>query len=274
MREFSLRGARGVSILELIIVTAIAGVLIAVAVPVWSAARLGAWKTMSSGNLRQLTIANMSYAAENGSFAPADDWWNNRRWCGARSSPSQPYDVTKGFLSDYLGKSKRVTPCPLFTRMLASQKKVVTFEEGSGGYGYNDYISGGIAPNYTEDTQRLRIACPLARVTHPAKTIMFATTALAKSGGVQEYPFCHPPYWTDEFGVPQQMYGRPTPSLHFRFGRKALVSWCDGHVSVEALEERSVGSNPYGGDAKKELLGWFGPDEDNGYWNPAATLRE
>lgn len=259
---------------ELLIVAAIVALLIAIAVPTLSAARMSAWKAMSSSNLRQLTIANMAYAAENGSFVPADDWWNNRRWCGARATQGQPYDVTKGLLSDYLGKSKRVTPCPLFTRMLASQKKVSSFEEGSGGYGYNDYISGGIAPNYTDDTQRLRIARPLTRLTRPSKTIMFATTALAKSGGVQEYPFCHPPYWTDEFGVPQPMYGRPTPSLHFRFDGKALVSWCDGHVSVEALEERSVGSNPYGGDAKKESLGWFGPDKDNGYWNPDATIDQ
>jgi len=265
------RPARGLTIIELLITAGIVAALIAMAVPVLSSLRLDAWKTASSSNLRQITIANMAFAAENGSFAPADDFWNNRRWCGARSSPSQPYDVTKGFLSDYLGQSKRVTPCPLFSHLLKRQKKVSSFEEGSGGYGYNDYISGGIAPNYTDDVQRLRIARRLTRLSNPARTIMFATTALAKSGGVQEYPFCHPPYWTDEWGNPQQLYGRPTPSLHFRFKGRALVSWCDGRITVEGLEDRHVGSNPYGGDAKKEMLGWFGPDKDNGYWNPDAS---
>jgi hypothetical protein len=254
--------------MELLVAIGIVCALAAFLVPSLTQARLRAWQAKSSHNLRQLTIANMGYAAENGFFVPADDWWNNRRWCGARSAANQPFDPAKGLLAEYLGKSRRVTPCPLFTHMLSKQKGVSTFEEGSGGYGYNDYIGGGIAPNYTSDAQRLRISLPLARLAHPSTTIMFGTTALAKSGGVQEYPFCHPPYWTDEYGVPQPFYGRPTPSLHFRFNARALVAWCDGHISSEVLEARSVGENPYGGDANKEKLGWFGPDRDNGFWNP------
>lgn len=258
----------GFSLLELLVAVAILAILMTILGTSFSSVRLRAWQAMSSNNLRQLTIANIAYAADHDAFVPVDDWWNNRRWCGARVSVSQPFDPAKGLLADYLGKSKRVTPCPLFTRLLANQKSVDSFEEGSGGYGYNDYVGGGIAPNYSKDPQRLRVSLRRSRLSHPSRTIMFATTALAKSGGVQEYPFCHPPYWTDDQGAPQPFYGRPSPSLHFRFNGKALVSWCDGHMSAESLQARPVGTNPYGGDAQKEMLGWFGPDRDNGYWNP------
>lgn len=253
---------------ELLVVVTIIAILVAILIPATQAVQMHSLGAASSNNLRQITAANLAYAADNGCFVPTDDYWNNRRWCGARSSVSQPYDPTKGFLSEHLGKSRRVTPCPLFTRMLQAQKGSASFEQGSGGYGYNDYLGGAIAPNYTDDTQRIRISLRQPRVLRPATTIMFASTAYARRDGVQEYPFCHPPFWTDEFGVPQPFIGRPSPSLHFRFNGKALVSWCDGHLSFVTREERPPGTNPHGGDASKQNLGWFGPDEENGYWNP------
>lgn len=262
---------RGFTLIELLAVLAIIALLGTVSLAAINSALEHAQMSQSMSNLRQVTIANLSYAADNGVFVPADDWWNNRRWCGSRPASGQPYDPSKGLLADYLGKSKRVTPCPLFTRMIKNPKNLPTFEEGSGGYGYNDYIGGSYASNYTDDEQRLRISRPVLRVPHPSTTIMFATTALARSGGVQEYPYCHPPYWTDESGDPQPFYGRPTPSLHFRFNGRALVAWCDGHVTAEKCDPREVGYNPYGGDANAQQLGWFGPDEENGYWNPART---
>lgn len=253
---------------EILTVTAILAILAIILIPCFFKIRMKAWGVMSGNNLRQLTVANMAYAADNECFVPQDDWWNHRRWSGARSGYGQPYDPTKGLLADYLGKSRRVTPCPLFTHMMNRQETRASFETGSGGYGYNDYIGGGIAPNYTDDVQRLRISRRLFQVSFPSTTIMFATTALARQGGVQEYPFCHPPFWTDEYGVPQPFFGRPSASLHFRFNGKAIVSWCDGHISFQTLDDRGAGYNPYGGDAQKEQLGWFGPDENNGYWNP------
>jgi len=31
------------------------------------------------------------------------------------------------------------------------------------------------------------------------------------------------------------------------------------------------GENRYNGSGKKWLIGWFGPQKDNGYWSPQAT---
>jgi hypothetical protein len=38
---------------------------------------------------------------------------------------------------------------------------------------------------------------------------------------------------------------------------------------MEPKIPRGAGDNPEGGDADAQNLGWFGPDEDNGYWKPS-----
>ncbi len=116
------------------------------------------------------------------------------------------------------------------------------------------------------DADGVYLPLPHTRVLRPAQTLMFATTAYANGAAIQEYPFCEPPFW--DFGSGPVAI-RPSPSLHFRFGGKALVAWCDGHITLEARQERPVGTNPHGGNATARNLGWFGPDADNGYWNPA-----
>lgn len=265
--NFKSRSAtRAFTLMEMLVVATVITTLAALAIPSFKSARLQAQMMGSASNLRQLTEANLAYAADNGRFVPADDFWNNYRWCGARTTVGSPYDPTKGLLAEYLGKSRRVTPCPLFTEMLRRQP-VKSFEDGSGGYGYNDYIGGTIPGFYEPGTLRRRISLPITRVFSPQETVMFGTTALAYGDRVQEYPYMEPPYWANEDGTPNG--SRPTPSLHFRFNGKAIVSWCDGHISFETMEVRGTGWNPYGGNATQQKLGWFGPDENNGYWNPS-----
>lgn len=93
---------------------------------------------------------------------------------------------------------------------------------------------------------------------------MFATTAFAKGDGIQEYPFAEPrqavnPRW--------ETTGALQPSVHFRFNGKALIGWCDGHVTEETPTEKSS-INFYGGDNAAADIGFCGPTEDNGWWNP------
>lgn len=95
---------------------------------------------------------------------------------------------------------------------------------------------------------------------------MFATTAYARTSGLQEYPYCEPPFWDFGSGPSGE---RPSPSVHFRANGKALVAWCDGHVSAETNNKDSAhGENPHGGNSHDFPLGWFGPEENNGWWNP------
>jgi prepilin-type processing-associated H-X9-DG protein len=137
-----------------------------------------------------------------------------------------------------------------------------SWEEGSGGYGYNAVYLGGTPAD------AFRPSRP-ARVPHPSRTLMFATTALAKSSGLQEYPFAEPRQWIDPNGNPG---GPLQPSVHFRFRGKALVAWCDGHVSEVSMSDSSE-LNYYGGSNEDEDIGFPGPAEANGWWNPQFHRR-
>ena len=253
--------ARAFTLLELLVVIAIIAVLAALLLPAFRTAKLHGYAVRSSQNLRQLVAANVAYAAEQGFYAPADDKGNKRRWHGARTSAGAPFDPTKGFLGDYLGKSRDILRCPLFTEILAGQQ---SFEDGTGGYGYNSAYIGG-RPGGAWNADGTRLSARPAQVPHPAATVMFGTSAFARADGVQEYASIEPPFW--DFGTGPSG-DRPSPSLHFRFQGKAIVAWCDGHISMEEKTPRAAGSNPYGGDADAHDLGWFGPDENNGFWNP------
>jgi prepilin-type N-terminal cleavage/methylation domain-containing protein/prepilin-type processing-associated H-X9-DG protein len=265
VRSFHLRPGLAFTLIELLVVIAIIAVIAAILLPALNSAKERGYATKSSQNIRQLAAANIAYAAEQGVYAPADNKQNNRRWCAGMNTGSGQFDPTKGYLSPYLGKDGAVLACPLFTRMLKGSQ---SFESGTGGYGYNaTYIGGVPGPidnaAYNADGSR-RSASP-ASVAHPSTTLMFATTAYANGDSVQEYPFAEPPFWTDKSGATT---GRASPTVHFRFQGKAIIGWCDGHVSFEAATPREAGDNPHGGDATAQSLGWPGPDKDNGWWNP------
>jgi prepilin-type N-terminal cleavage/methylation domain-containing protein len=256
------RPRHGFSLTELLVVLAVVVTLFSLA---FSGARrmiTSARIAESAGNLRDLAIANTTYLTDHGVYCPADDRFNNRRWHGARTSSGARFDPTKGFLSPYLGKSMRVTTCPLFRAMVEGS---ASFENGTGGYGYNAAYIGGLPGGAFDRNTYLRIPQRPANVSNPGRTVMFTTTAYAVSDGLQEYPYCEPPFW--DYGN-DPSGGRPTPSVHFRANGKALVAWCDGSVTAEVKNHSRGGANPHGGDPESWNLGWFGPEDNNGWWNP------
>lgn len=233
------------------------GVLAALILPVLDRARVTGQGTVSASNLKQLAAANHAYAADHdGSYCPAQDQYNLVRWHGARTSTATAFDPTKGSLAPYLGANGRVKICPLFHDIITGSQ---SFEDGSGGYGYNAAYIGGTPAAMFQPSR-------VSQTPRPARTVMFTTSAYASGSGVQEYPFCEPPYWPRSNGT--LTASRPSPTVHFRFRGQALVAWCDGHVSAETMEARDEGYNPNGGNATAQRLGWFGPDAGNGYWAP------
>ncbi len=249
------------TLLELLIVVSMIALMAVLILSVIHRTKRGASATQSASNLRTLAAANIAHLGEAGRYAPADDKRNLRRWHGGRKFVGDKFDPAEGFLAPYLGKSRCITPCPLFRDML---KGTDTFEDGTGGYGYNAaYVGGTPGGKWAADgTRESALAANIAR---PANTVMFTSTAYARASGLQEYPYAEPPFW--DFGKGASG-NRPSPTVHFRFNGKALVAWCDGHVSMESPVERPAGTNPHGGSVEGKNLGWFGPDENNGYWNP------
>ena len=108
------------------------------------------------------------------------------------------------------------------TLLLAALGGEASFEDGSGGYGYNAvYVGGRPGDAYSP--------IALLDLQVPGRTVMFATTGLSKEDGIQEYPFAEPHFAPTENG------GRAwdlQPSVHFRADGKAIVAWCDGRQNM------------------------------------------
>ena len=256
------------TLIELLTVIAIIGVLAAILVPVVGRARLAAQTAASTSNLRQLAAATHAYIADNrGYFPPGASFDHNTRWHGGRNSDSVPYDSRRGWLAPYFSNDGRLKICPVFENMDIVREGPVNFDNSSGGYGYNMTYLGPQQDSLGAPYKRVRFE----RLPRPGGTIMFGSSAIASKEdgqeGLHEYAFVTPPWILAPSGVPTGMSA--TPSVHFRFNGKALIVWCDGRVSAESPNEGD-GYNAYEvsnylGGAK---LGWFGPTEANGYWNP------
>ena len=250
--------APGFTLLELLMSVAVIALLGGFILPALQSARNSGAAARSAGQLRQLATANLSYLSYHGTFSPASDRANQTRWHGKRVGRSGgSFDPTQGYLSPYLGKSRTISICPLLP---SSVLKGDSFEQGSGGYGYNAaYIGGLPGENF--------LPARPANVPRLSSTLMFATTAFARSGGLQEYPFAEPYFAPRADGTPSFDL---QPSLHFRANGRALIAWCDGHVTAEKPFQLG-GPNYYGGNNAKELIGWVGPENENGFWNPNRT---
>jgi len=249
------RRSIGFTLVEVLVVVAILTILIALGYTAIMRGIQSGKIAVSSSNLQELATANLDYAADNdGNFCPAQDEYNLVRWHGVRTSASAPFDPSKGYLAPYLGAEGKVKIDPLFLDALEGPD---SFEDGSGGYGYNENYIGGTPADYT-------VPINIHRVPNLSQTVMFTTTAFAKSDGLQEYPFSESPEWVNTDG---SLGGPLQPSVHFRANGKALVAWCDGHVTAESPSQLG-GTDYYGGNSAKDMIGWFGPLDNNGYWNP------
>ncbi len=247
--------AGGFTLLELLVVISIIFILAAAILAAVPRARAQADATQCLSNLRQLTAANLAYAGEHdGQFVAAQEPSNLIRWHGIRDAANDKFEGGRGPLSPYLGGDGRVKLCPGLRKALEGSS---TFEEGTGGYGYNAaYIGGSPRDFWTPER--------LGNVAQPARTVMFSDTAFARAEGIQEYAYCEP---RQQERPLERFRGKLSASVHFRHAGRANVAWCDGHATSEEPSQLD-GLNGYGGDAKKHQIGWFGPSERNGYWRP------
>lgn len=247
------------TLIELLVSIAVLAVLSGLILAAVNAARNSADAAKCMGNLRQLASANLTYAAEHdGQYCPAQEPSNLVRWHGVRTGTNQTFDPTRGPLAPYLGESRKVKLCPALLRILRGNE---TFEDGTGGYGYNaTYIGGTPADPFTPEW--------MVRIPQPTRVVMFADCAFPRATGLQEYAYAEPWNWVDYRG---RLRGQLSPSVHFRHNDSANVAWCDGHITAEPYTKLG-GLNTYGGQASKWKVGWFGDPKDNGWWKPRDAV--
>lgn len=258
----------GFTLLELLIVVAIIAILLSILLPSVHGARRQARAAVCASNLRQLAIANSSYATESaGRFCPGAAeivTANLHRWHGTRTDTDEPFDSRYGPLVPYLSPTEGIRACPSFPQFVS--REAVSFERGAGGYGYNQAYLGRVmrkVPLGSFQVVTDLTGVMAERVRRPTETVMFADTAFAAvSGGLIEYGFAEPRLHP-EYLVYQ---ARMDPSLHFRHRGQVRVVWCDGHVDGRKLQF-TWSSGIYPGRPAEHRVGWFGLDDDNGFFD-------
>lgn len=257
--------AAGFALVELLVVVALLALLLSLLLPALQKARGRAREAVCGSNIRQVALANMSYALDAGRYCPGAARMkteNRHRWHGIRGSADEPFDSAYGPLATYLGAPDGIRQCPAFRTADAPTRSA--FERGCGGYGYNrDYLGRLLERRKTGSFKVVtdEYGALSDSIRRPAETLMFADTAFAATDdGVIEYSFAEPRFH------PEYMYARKDPSIHFRHADRAVVAWCDGHVDGRR-RTFSWRSGLYTGDPQAERLGWFGPDDDNGLFD-------
>jgi len=257
---------RAFTLIELLVVISVVIMLTAILMPALAAARFETQALVCKSNLRQLLIAIIGYATENdGFFVPAaSDMWDTaglNRWHGRRDTLDEPFDPLRGPLAGYLADGC-VKQCAAKVDFVRGQGWDTNFEQGCGGYGYNmTYIGSRLwqscAGNVQTPQEAYSKTTRITEIASPAKTLMFADTAMANDERTLiEYSFAEPPF-TVYYGQPVTGFYM-SPSIHFRHGTRANVGWADSHVDSQQMAESNL-NNAYNIYSSDMDLGWFEP---------------
>jgi len=269
----SRRGA--FTLIELLISIALIALLLGILMPSLSGARLSAQRIVCGSNLRQLQLANTMYSdANDGFFVPgaADFDTNLERWHGSRENRYVPFKPESGPLTPYIGvdTGEAIRTCPTFAGQLDRLAEAGEgFEQGCGGYGYNNaYVGSRLGRaqgqlryngiNADKTGERVSV------FETPDSTVAFTDTAFPASHAklsIIEYSFAEPRFHPDLDDR------RADPSIHFRHSDLSNVVWLDTHVSSEQMSFSWTSGlyDPYPGC---EQLGWFGEEDSNELFDP------
>ena len=255
---------RAFSLVELLVCIAILAMLMGILLPSLRSAREQARAAVCASNVRQIALANELYAEDNEySYCPGAARFklgNLDRWHGTRVNPSQPFVGSGGPLVPYLGLEGKIRVCPTWRPELPEDDPGA-FERNCGGYGYNLAFVGRRLARLSSRFHRVDtdlLGVQTSHVSRPAATLMFADSAFAADKLI-EYSFAEPRFFptTDT---------RADPSVHFRHNGGANVAWCDGHVDRHVLA-LTWSSGLYLARPADFDVGWFGQDDDNGYFD-------
>lgn len=241
----------GFTLIELLVVISIIALLVGILLPTLGKARQTAWTTQCASNIRQLALANVTYATSHRDrYVPgqANALANLDRWHGHRDATDQAFDPTRGPLWPFVA-ARQIKVCPVFLEFDAQG-----FEKGCGGYGYNNEYVGRDQRDQWDAT----LGNLAGRFHNPPRTVMFADAALTQpdGGGARliEYSFVEPPQFT---------WGPADASTHFRHLGKTNVAWLDGHLDGQPLA--FTRENVYAvsqAENQRMNIGWFGPSDN------------
>ena len=226
-------GSRGMNpgaftLVELLVSIAIIAILASLLLPTLARSSNSARRIKCVSNLHQLGIAAELYWGDNDGdcfeCGPTNTnsgqlWWFG--WLGPGAEGHRSFDLSAGKLFPYLNGSD-VRLCPALGSAMAGFKLKATNVVFS--YAYNSYLAPTIQQGQAS----------ISRVPRAADTALFADAAQVndfQSPASPAHPMLEEWYYLDNpTNYPSKSY---YPHGHFRHSRKANVTFCDGHVTLE-----------------------------------------
>lgn len=214
------------TLVELLVVVAVIGVLVALLLPAVQAARHSGWRIQCANHLKQNTLAVLMYHDSCRVLPPAyliSSSSTQKCWFGLVDYDTNSVAPTLGLIAPYVEGNSRIYHCPVL------EPEITPLYAGeTGGYGYNLNIGYGDYSNWPAPP--LQIVTALQNYPTTSRTIVLSDSACI------QLPFAGSPLMATEnfyLNGPDDPFA--APGTHFRHpGPVANVSFLDGHVEPRA----------------------------------------